>query len=53
MVHDGQLQYMDGIQSKRRDIHLEFEYLEQGSYYIFVEFDWAADVSSFAMTTYG
>jgi hypothetical protein len=43
--------YQDGVAGKRRDLHLEFDYLAAGEYLVFVEFD--GPILDFSVTAYG
>ena len=36
-----------------RDLHLEVENLERGSYYLFCEMDWVHSERNFVLTSYG
>ena len=60
-IRDSSVTYIDGTKGKKRDLHLEIEWLEAGEYLIFVEFDWPVietpneniESCQFALTTYG
>ena len=39
-IKDCNFTYVDGIKGKKRELHLEIEWLEAGQYLVFVEFDW-------------
>ena len=47
------VEYVTSATGSKRDTHLEIEDLEEGSYYVYVDFEWESRPFNFAITSYG
>ena len=55
VIEDLQLKYMKGISGWDRETHCQFDNLERGEYFIYIEVDWNEETedTDFCSTCYG